>query len=49
MYVIFLYVVTLPEVIYNIETGNISISSVKKIKLPIKALPVSVTFAIFDK
>ncbi|XP_034172645.2 exosome complex component RRP43 [Osmia lignaria lignaria] len=39
---------TLPEVNYNIETGNISISSVKKIKLPIKALPVSVTFAIFD-
>ncbi|OAD61486.1 Exosome complex component RRP43, partial [Eufriesea mexicana] len=39
---------TLPEIFYNEETGNVSINSTKRIRFPIKALPVSVTFAIFD-
>ncbi|XP_076635398.1 exosome complex component RRP43 [Colletes latitarsis] len=38
----------LPETVYNVTTGNISIHSTKKTKFPIKTLPVSVTFAVFD-
>ncbi|XP_003703797.1 exosome complex component RRP43 [Megachile rotundata] len=39
---------TLPEVVYNIQTGSISVHSTKKISLSIKELPVSITFAIFN-
>ncbi|KAG6797182.1 exosome complex component RRP43 [Apis mellifera caucasica] len=39
---------TLPEIFYNVETGHVSINSTKRIRFPIKALPVSITFAIFD-
>lgn len=39
---------TLPETVYNEATGNISVHSMKRIRFPIKTLPVSVTFAIFD-
>ncbi|XP_076667794.1 exosome complex component RRP43 [Andrena cerasifolii] len=39
---------TLPEIIYNAETGDTSVHSTKRKQFPIKALPVSVTFAVFD-
>ncbi|KOC68332.1 Exosome complex component RRP43, partial [Habropoda laboriosa] len=39
---------TLPEALYNLETGNVSVHSTKRIPFPVKASPVSVTFAIFD-
>ncbi|XP_076751019.1 exosome complex component RRP43 isoform X2 [Xylocopa sonorina] len=39
---------TLPEIQYNVETGNVSVNSMKRIRFPVKALPVSVTFAVFD-
>ncbi|XP_031839263.1 exosome complex component RRP43 [Nomia melanderi] len=38
----------LPETIYNAVTGNISVHPMNKICFPVKALPVSVTFAIFN-
>ncbi|XP_053987764.1 exosome complex component RRP43-like [Hylaeus volcanicus] len=38
----------LPETVYNVATGSISVCSTKKIQFPIKAMPVSVTFAVFD-
>ncbi|KZC10945.1 Exosome complex component RRP43, partial [Dufourea novaeangliae] len=37
----------LPETVYNVATGNISVHPMNKIQFSIKALPVSVTFAIF--
>ncbi|KAK9308239.1 hypothetical protein QLX08_001708 [Tetragonisca angustula] len=39
---------TLPETLYNIETGSVSVNYTKRLKFPIKALPVSVSFAIFN-
>ncbi|CAL7946219.1 unnamed protein product [Xylocopa violacea] len=39
---------TLPEIQYNVETGNVSVNSTKRIRFPVKALPISVTFAVFD-
>ncbi|CAD1474945.1 unnamed protein product, partial [Heterotrigona itama] len=42
------YDVTLPETLYNIETGSVSVNYTKRLKFPIKALPVSVSFAIFN-
>ncbi|CAK9830963.1 Exosome complex component RRP43 [Anthophora retusa] len=39
---------TLPEVLYNLETENVSVHSTKRIPFPVKASPVSVTFAVFD-
>ncbi|XP_076379549.1 exosome complex component RRP43 [Megalopta genalis] len=38
----------LPETKYNAATGNISVHPMNKIQFPVKSLPVSVTFAIFD-
>ncbi|XP_076178085.1 exosome complex component RRP43 [Ptiloglossa arizonensis] len=38
----------LPEIVYNVTTENIFVHSTKKIQFPIKALPVSITFAVFD-
>ncbi|XP_060822604.1 exosome complex component RRP43-like [Bombus pascuorum] len=39
---------TLPETLYNVETGRVSVNSTKKIRFLVKALPVSITFAIFN-
>ncbi|XP_076244440.1 exosome complex component RRP43 isoform X2 [Calliopsis andreniformis] len=39
---------TLPETLYNEATGNTTVHSMKRIQFPIKTLPVSITFAIFD-
>jgi len=41
--------VTLPEVNYNKETGVIIVHPKNKIQFTVKTLPVSVSFAIFDK
>lgn len=38
----------LPETEYNVATGNISVHPMNTIQFPVKSLPVSVTFAIFD-
>ncbi|XP_043577935.1 exosome complex component RRP43-like isoform X1 [Bombus pyrosoma] len=39
---------TLPETLYNVETGRVSVNSTKRIRFLVKALPVSITFAIFN-
>lgn len=39
---------TLPEIQYNVETGAVSVHSIKRRRFSVKTLPVSVTFAIFD-
>ncbi|KAF7414169.1 hypothetical protein HZH68_002658 [Vespula germanica] len=39
---------TLPQVTYDPNNGNISVDRKYKIPFPVKALPVSTTFAIFD-
>ncbi|XP_017892317.1 exosome complex component RRP43-like, partial [Ceratina calcarata] len=39
---------TLPETVYNEQTGAVSVHSIKRRRFTVKALPVSVTFAIFD-
>lgn len=43
------FIVTLPETLYNVETGRISVNSTKRIRFLVKALPVSITFAIFNE
>ena len=46
---VYFVIVTLPETLYNIETGSVSVNYTKRLKFPIKALPVSVSFAIFNE
>ena len=43
------HIVTLPEIIHNAETGETSVHSTRRKQFPIKALPVSVTFAVFEE
>ncbi|XP_043685912.1 exosome complex component RRP43-like [Vespula pensylvanica] len=39
---------TLPQIIYDPSNGNINVERKIKFRFPVKALPVSTTFAIFD-
>lgn len=45
----FIILVTLPTVEYTVETGAIKVDPKKRNNFPLKQLPISTTFAIFEE
>lgn len=45
----YFFVVTLPEVNYNKETGVIVVNPKNREMFTVRTLPVSVSFAVFEK